>query len=84
MRATAVPVLVFAAPDASCGRGQTWSDETARTRLRTYQTREHPVVREFTEAQEALGTFLQETNAAISETPGIDFGQTAGSAGGAC
>lgn len=44
----------------------------------------HPVVREFVEAQEALGTFLLETNAAISETLGMDFGQTAGPAGGAC
>lgn len=44
----------------------------------------HPVVREFLDAREAVGVFLQETNLVISETLGVDFGQTAGPAGGAC
>lgn len=37
MRATAVLVLVFAAPDASCGRGQTWSAATAYVGARLRQ-----------------------------------------------
>lgn len=54
--------------------------------IRQAQTRvqAHALVREFAEAQQALGLFLQETNAVISETLGMDFGQTAGPAGGAC
>ena len=44
----------------------------------------HRVVQEFLAAREAVGKFLQETNQAVSEVIGIDFGQTAGPAGGAC
>lgn len=44
----------------------------------------HPLVREFLEAREAVGLFLQETNRVISGILGLDFGQTAGPAGGAC
>lgn len=44
----------------------------------------HPLVQEFFQARDAAGTFLQETNRVISETLGLDFGQTAGPAGGAC
>ena len=51
----------------------------AQMRIRT-----HRVVQEFLAARDTVGTFLQETNRAISEVMGIDFGQTAGPAGGAC
>ena len=44
----------------------------------------HRVVQEFLAARDAVGKFLQETNQAVSEVIGIDFGQTAGPAGGAC
>jgi cell fate (sporulation/competence/biofilm development) regulator YlbF (YheA/YmcA/DUF963 family) len=44
----------------------------------------HPLVREFVQARDAAGVFLQETNHVISEILGLDFGQTAGPAGGAC
>jgi hypothetical protein len=37
MRATAVPVLVFAAPDASCAQGQTWSAVTAYVGARLHK-----------------------------------------------
>lgn len=46
--------------------------------------RNHPVVQEFLAARDAVGELLQETNRAISEVLGLDFGQTAGPAGGAC
>ena len=54
--------------------------------IRDAQTRvqAHPLVREFAEAREAVGVVLQETNLVISEVLGVDFGQTAGPAGGAC
>lgn len=45
---------------------------------------DHPMVREFFEAREAVGLFLQETNRVISEILGLDFGQTVGAAGGVC
>ena len=44
----------------------------------------HPLVQEFFQARDAAGVFLQETNRVISEILGLDFGQTAGPAGGAC
>lgn len=44
----------------------------------------HPVVQEFLGARDAIGAFLQDTNRVISEVLGLDFGQTAGPAGGAC
>lgn len=44
----------------------------------------HRVVQEFLESREAAGEFLQKTNGAISEVLGVDFGRTAGPAGGAC
>lgn len=44
----------------------------------------HPLVQEFVQARDAAGLFLQETNRVISEILGLDFGQTAGPAGGAC
>jgi cell fate (sporulation/competence/biofilm development) regulator YlbF (YheA/YmcA/DUF963 family) len=46
--------------------------------------RDHRVVQEFLAARDAVGAFLQETNQAISEVLGLDVGQTAGPAGGAC
>ena len=54
--------------------------------LRDTQTRfgKHRVVQEFLAARDAVGAFLQETNKVISEVLGVDFGQTAGPAGGAC
>ncbi len=45
---------------------------------------EHPVVRELLMARDAVGSFLQETNVAISQVLGVNFGQTAGPAGGSC
>ncbi len=44
----------------------------------------HPSVQNFRDAQEAVGMLFQETNAIMSKILGIDFGQTAGRAGGAC
>jgi cell fate (sporulation/competence/biofilm development) regulator YlbF (YheA/YmcA/DUF963 family) len=44
----------------------------------------HRVVQEFLAARDAVGAFLKETNRVISEVLGVDFGQTAGPAGGAC
>lgn len=44
----------------------------------------HRVVQEFLVARNAIGALLQETNRVISEVLGLDFGQTAGPAGGAC
>lgn len=46
--------------------------------------RKHPVVREFLASRDAVGSLLQETNVEISQVLGIDFGQTAGPAGGSC
>ncbi len=55
-------------------------------RVRDAQTRmrNHRVVQEFFAARDGVGTFLQVTNQAISEILGLDFGQTAGPAGGTC
>jgi cell fate (sporulation/competence/biofilm development) regulator YlbF (YheA/YmcA/DUF963 family) len=44
--------------------------------------RDHRVVQDYLAAREAAGVLLQETNLAISELLGLDFGQTAGPAGG--
>ncbi len=54
--------------------------------LREMQTQfqAHPFVQTFRDAQEGVGMLFQETNAIISKILGIDFGQTAGRAGGAC
>lgn len=46
--------------------------------------RNHPVVQEFLAARDAVVALLQETNLVISEVLGLDFGQTAGPAGGSC
>jgi cell fate (sporulation/competence/biofilm development) regulator YlbF (YheA/YmcA/DUF963 family) len=44
----------------------------------------HPLLRNLQEAREAAGFLLKETNSIISQILGIDFGRTAGPAGGAC
>ncbi len=44
----------------------------------------HPVVNEFLAARDALGSFLQEANVEMSQVLGVNFGQTAGPAGGSC
>lgn len=44
----------------------------------------HPLLRNFQEARDAAGFLLKETNSIISQILGIDFGRTAGPAGGAC
>ncbi len=46
--------------------------------------RNNPVVVDFLTARDQVGTLLQETNRVISEVLGLDFGQTAGPAGGSC
>ncbi len=46
--------------------------------------RNHPVVVDFLTARDEVGMLLQETNRVISEVLGLDFGQTAGPAGGSC
>lgn len=56
--------------------------EELRDRQTLFQT--HPIVQNFQVAQQAVGLLFQETNQIISKTLGIDFGQTAGRAGGAC
>ncbi len=48
------------------------------------QFQAHPSVQSFREAQQAVGLLFQETNAIISKILGVDFGQTAGSAGRPC
>lgn len=65
-------------------QGTAKSDQVQAIRHAQTRVQAHPIVREFVEAQQALGLFLQETNAVISEILGMDFGQTAGPAGGAC
>lgn len=44
----------------------------------------HPTVVEYARTREAGGLFLQGVNEEISSLLGIDFGATAGPAGGAC
>lgn len=44
----------------------------------------HPVVSELQAAREAVDSLLQETNVEISQILGVNFGQTAGPAGGCC
>lgn len=44
----------------------------------------HPAVAEYVRKREAGGLFLQRVNEEISRLLGIDFGATAGPAGGAC
>jgi cell fate (sporulation/competence/biofilm development) regulator YlbF (YheA/YmcA/DUF963 family) len=56
--------------------------EELRDRQRLFQT--HPIVKDFQDSRQAVGLLFQETNAIISKILGIDFGQTAGPAGGAC
>ncbi len=56
--------------------------EELRDRQTLFQT--HPIVQNFQVAQQAVGLLFQETNGIISKILGIDFGQTAGRAGGAC
>lgn len=48
------------------------------------QLQAHPFVENFRNAQQAVGLLFQETNAIMSKILGIDVGQTAGRAGGAC
>lgn len=48
------------------------------------QFQAHPSVQDFQEALQAVGLLFQETNEIISKVLGVDFGQTAGPAGGAC
>jgi cell fate (sporulation/competence/biofilm development) regulator YlbF (YheA/YmcA/DUF963 family) len=60
------------------------SSELEDVRDAQARIRNHSVVQEFLRARDAVGAFLQETNQAISEVLGLDFGQTAGPAGGAC
>lgn len=66
-------------------QGGTLREEQVRE-VREAQARfyDHPAAQEFLQARDAVGTFLQETNRVISETLGLDFGQTVGPAGGAC
>lgn len=64
--------------------GGVTSAELKDVRDAQMRIRNHPVVQEFLAARDAVGAFLQETNQAISEVLGLDFGQTAGPAGGAC
>jgi cell fate (sporulation/competence/biofilm development) regulator YlbF (YheA/YmcA/DUF963 family) len=48
------------------------------------QFQAHPFVQNFQDARQSVGLLFQETNAIMSKILGIDFGQTAGPAGGAC
>ncbi len=48
------------------------------------QFQAHDVVQNFQGAQQAVGLLFQETNNIISKILGVNFGQTAGPAGGAC
>ena len=64
--------------------GNVGATQVREVREAQAQIQRHPVVQEFASAQEAVGAFLQETNRVISDTLGMDFGQTAGPAGGAC
>jgi cell fate (sporulation/competence/biofilm development) regulator YlbF (YheA/YmcA/DUF963 family) len=64
--------------------GGVLANELQDVRDAQMRIRNHRVVQEFLAARDAVGAFLQETNQAISEVMGIDFGQTAGPAGGAC
>lgn len=56
--------------------------EELRDRQTLFQT--HPIVQDFQDARQAVGLLFQEANAIMSKILGIDFGQTAGPAGGAC
>ncbi len=49
-----------------------------------YSSKTGPFVQNFQNAQQAVGLLFQETNTIMSKILGIDFGQTAGRAGGAC
>lgn len=53
-------------------------------RRRQQALQAHPTVGEYTRAREAGGLFLQRVNEEVSSLLGIDFGATAGPAGGAC
>jgi cell fate (sporulation/competence/biofilm development) regulator YlbF (YheA/YmcA/DUF963 family) len=64
--------------------GEARPDQVREIRDAQARIQAHPLVREFVDAREAVGRFLQETNLVISEVLGVDFGQTAGPAGGAC
>lgn len=64
--------------------GQLLEQELQDVRNAQLRIRDHGVVREFLAARDAVGDFLKGTNAAISEVLGLDFGQTAGPAGGGC
>lgn len=56
--------------------------QEVRRRQEALQT--HPTVVEYVRAREAAGLFLQRINEEISSLLGVDFGATAGPAGGAC
>lgn len=64
--------------------GTLQAEQVQEVREAQARFRDHPLVQEFSAAREAAGLFLQETNRTISEILGLDFGQTAGPAGGAC
>ena len=64
--------------------GDARPDQVREIRDAQARVQAHPLVREFVAAREAVGVLLQETNLAISEVLGVDFGQTAGPARGAC
>jgi len=53
------------------------SDSLQDIRDTQLQIRNHPVVQEFLSAREEASALIQETNLAISQPLGLDFGQTA-------
>lgn len=65
-------------------RGTATSTEVQDARDAQARIQRHPLVREFLAARNGAGALFLQTNQAISEVMGIDFGQTAGPAGGAC
>lgn len=58
---------------------QLWEYRQAQTKLN-----EHPLAVEFSSCQRAVEAVLREINATISETLGLDFGQTVGRKAGGC
>jgi cell fate (sporulation/competence/biofilm development) regulator YlbF (YheA/YmcA/DUF963 family) len=64
--------------------GQATVEHIQDVRRRQAELQAHPAVAEFIERRDAAGLFLQRINQEISALLGLDFGATAGPAGGAC
>lgn len=77
-------IAAYQAYEQSEQAGTATVEHINEVRRRQAALQSHPAVAEYVRTREASGLFLQRINEEISGLLGIDFGATAGPAGGAC